>query len=352
MIILILSMVVFWSAASVAAAPAPTSVARPTADLVVTFDTLHAEKAMDGEIWKKIQDDKKRAQKRSRDKSPFKTEGQDIAGVVNVSFVSFNPFRFIADGVLSVSGGNGMSIKDDVDTLAEMAKDSGYAVVKSGGKKTPIYAIDLAEQSDDEGTVFPANGVEFTVLNDTQVRFFARWGVVVDEFKKMREAMTDNAGGGAPPLASALDSAPLSGTALTIVGNAVRFADLPLDGNDEQRSLKDLLRQISTFTISARVDGKVLKLTALLVFKDEESAMARRTEFATDCNQVLSALTVQKSMVQTLTSGGDGRNLTVEATLDIRKAWDTLCQFENTGRRPRKKARNRNEKRNKNDVQN
>ena len=139
------------AAAESAATESLSAAASPAADLVVAFDTLQAEKAMDANLWKRIQSDKKRALQRSRDKSPFKTEGRDIAGTVNVSFISFSPFRFIADGVLCVSGGKGTSMREDVAMLADMAKDSGFEVSMSGGKKTPTYSFDMKAVPDDDG---------------------------------------------------------------------------------------------------------------------------------------------------------------------------------------------------------
>ena len=85
---LVISIVLLLPVSVIAADPSTTVAARPTADIVVAFDTLQAEKAMDGDLWKMIQTDKKKAQKHSRDKSPFKTEGRDIVGTVNVSFIS------------------------------------------------------------------------------------------------------------------------------------------------------------------------------------------------------------------------------------------------------------------------
>ena len=333
----VLVLVLLASAVAVAAVPSAASVARPAADLVVAFDTLQAEKAMDRELWQRIQSDKKKAQKRARDKSPFKTDGRDIAGVVNVSFVSFDPFRFTADGLLSVSGGKGTSIKEDVGALADMAKDSGYTVEKRGGRKTPEYELSMDAIDDDDGeSILPPTGAVLSVLDDSQAKFVARWGLSKNDVEALAASSgEENAN---PPLADALKAAPLSGTSLTVVGNAVKLASLPLDGNAEQKALKELLQQLSTFTISVRADGGELRISALLHFRNEDDATARRAEFRQDCEAILAALKRQQGgMVRTLSAGGEGKALTVDASLDIRSAWDSLSRFENSGRRPQKR---------------
>lgn len=324
------------SAVSIAAVPSPASVARPTADLVAVFDTLQAEKAMDKGLWQRIQADKKRAQKRSREKSPFKTDGRDIAGVVNVSFVSFDPFRFTADGLLSVSGGKGTSIQEDVGALAGMANDSGYKVEKRGGKKTPEYELSMDAVKDDDGeAILPPTGAILSVLDDSQAKFAARWGLSKRDVEAL--AASSDEQNANPPLADALKAAPLSGTSLTVVGNAVKLANLPLDGNDEQKALKELLLQLSTFTISVRADGGELRISALLHFRNEDDAMARRDEFRQDCEAILTALKRQQGgTVRTLSAGGEGKTLTVDAALDIRSAWEFVSRFENSGHRTNK----------------
>ena len=331
----ILALTLLANAASIAAVSSPASVVRPTADLVVVFDTLHAEKAMDVNLWKKIQADKKRAQKRSREKSPFKTDGRDIAGAVNVSFVSFDPFRFTADGLLNVSGDKGTSIREDSAALADMAKDSGYTVEKRGGKKTPEYVLSMDEIKDDDGDIaLPQSGAVLTVLDDSQAKFTIRWGVSKKDVESLAtEAAAKKAD---PPLADALKAAPLTDTSLTVVADAKKFASLPLDENEEQKALKELLVQLSTFTISVRVDGGNLRLSAVLDFKNVDDATARRAEFQQDCETAISAFKRQGGTLRTLSAGGEGKMLTIEASLDIRSAWDFLSRFENSGRRPRR----------------
>ena len=326
------------AAAESAATESLSAAASPAADLVVAFDTLQAEKAMDANLWKRIQSDKKRALQRSRDKSPFKTEGRDIAGTVNVSFISFSPFRFIADGVLCVSGGKGTSMREDVAMLADMAKDSGFEVSMSGGKKTPTYSFDMKAVPDDDGDeIMPVNGAVLSVLNDSQARFTARWGIGPEEVKtwKNERAAKD----GDQPLAEALAATPLSDSALGLVVNAERLAELPLDGNEEQKALKELLVQLKTFALVFRVEGTDLHIGANLMFKNDEAATARRTEFAQDCEQLCATMAAQGGgMLRTITAGGEGRALTVDAAVDIRAAWALISRFENPGRKRKKKS--------------
>ena len=334
---LVASIVVLLSVSAIAAAPSTTTAARPTADIVVVFDTLQAEKAMDGNLWKRIQTDKKKAQMRSRDKSPFKTEGRDVAGTVNVSFISFSPFRFVADGLVSVSGGKGSSIREDAEALAGMAKDSGYEVVKSGGKKTPIYAFDMKAVPDDDGDEeLPVSGAMLTVLDDSQARFTARWGIGAEEARKFEQSGANTVATNAPPpLAAALSATPLSGVALGLVGNAERLAELPLDANEEQRSLKELLVQLSAFAVVFRVDGTDLHIEANLMFKSNDTAVARRDEFVHDCEQLRTEMAAHGSgMLRTIAAGGEDRSVKVNVAIDIRSAWAFLSRFENSGRRP------------------
>ena len=319
--------------------PSTTAAARPTADLVIAFDTLQAEKAMDGDLWKMIQSDKMKAQKRSRDKSPFKTEGRDIVGTVNVSFISFSPFRFVADGLLSVSGGKGASIQEDAEVLAGMAKDSGYEVTKSGGKKTPVYAFDMKAVPDDDGDEeLPVSGAVLTVMDDSQVRFTARWGIGPDEARNIEQtaanAMATNT---PPPLAAALAATPLSGSAFGLVGNAERLAELPLDENKEQKALKELLSQLKTLAIVFRAEGADLRIGANLMFKSNETAVVRRAEFVHDCEQLRTEMAARGgSMLRTIAAGGERESVKVDAAIDIRSVWAYLSRFENSGRRPRK----------------
>lgn len=337
---LVASIVALLSVPAMAAVvPSTTAAARPTADLVIAFDTLQAEKAMDGDLWKMIQTDKKKAQKRSREKSQFKTEGRDIVGTVNVSFISFSPFRFVADGLLSVSGGKGTSVREDAATLADMAKDSGFEVTKSGGKKTPVYTFDMKAIPDDDGDEkTPIIGAVLTVLDDSQARFTARWGIESDDAQKLEQSAADTvATNTTPPLAAALAAAPLSSSALGLVGNAERLAELPLDANEEQKALKELLVQLKTFTLVFRAEGADLRIGANLMFKSEETAVARRAEFVHDCEQLRTEMAAHGgSMLRTITAGGEGRSLKVDAAIDIRSAWSYLGRFENPGRRPRK----------------
>ena len=182
----------FMAVSASAASVSLPAVANPAADLVVVFDTLQAEKAMNADLWKKIQADKKRAQQRSSDKSPFKTEGRDIAGTINVTFISFSPFRFIADGLLYVSGGKGTSMREDAMTLVDMAKDSGFEVTKSGDKKTPVYSFDMKATPDDDGAEgMPVCGAVLTVIDDSQARFTARWGIGPEEARKLERSTAD-----------------------------------------------------------------------------------------------------------------------------------------------------------------
>ena len=313
------------------------AVANPAADLVVVFDTLQAEKAMNADLWKKIQADKKRAQQRSSDKSPFKTEGRDIAGTINVTFISFSPFRFIADGLLYVSGGKGTSMREDAATLADMAKDSGYEVTKSGDKKTPVYAFDMKAISDDDGDEgMPVIGAVLTVLDDSQARFTFRWGIGSEEALKLEQPAANTVATNLPPpLAAALAAAPLSGAALGLVGNAERLAELPLDMNEEQRSLKELLVQLEAFSVVFRVDGADMHIEASLMFKSNETAVVRRDEFVHDCEQLRTEMAAHGgSMLRTITAGGEDRSVKVDAAIDIDSAWAFFSRFENSGRRP------------------
>lgn len=336
---LVVSIVALLSVSAIAAVPSTTTAARPTADLVVAFDTLQAEKAMDGDLWKKIQDDKKKAQRHSREKLPFKTEGRDLAGTVNVSFISFTPFRFIADGLLCVSGGKGNSMCEDAATLADMAKDSGFKVTKSGGKKTPVYTFDMKATPDDDGDEeMPIIGAVLTVIDDSQARFAARWGIGPEEARKLEQSAANTvATNSPPPLAAALAAVPLAGSAFGLVGNAERLAELPLDGNEEQKALKELLVQLETFTLMFRAEGADLRIGANLMFKSEETAVARRAEFVHDCEQVRTEMAAQGgTMMRTIAAGGEGKSVTVDAAIDIRSVWSYLGRFENSGRRPRK----------------
>jgi len=332
------SIVALLSVSAMAAAPSTTAAASPTADLVVAFDTLHAEKAMDANLWKMIQSDKKKAQQRSREKSPFKTEGRDIAGTVNVSFISFSPFRFIADGLLRVSGGKETSMREDAATLSDMAKDSGFEVTKSGGKKTPVYSFDMKAVPDDDGDEgMPVNGAVLSVIDDSQARFTARWGIGPEEAEawKNERAAKD----GEQPLAEALAATPIANSALAIVGNAERLAEIPLDENEEQKSLKELLVQLTTLSIVFRVEGGDLRIVANLIFKEEAMATARRTEFAQDCEQFRTVMAAQGgSMLRTVTAGGEGRTVTVDAAVVLRAAWGLVSRFENAGRKRTKKS--------------
>jgi len=331
----------FMAVSASAASVSLPAVANPAADLVVVFDTLQAEKAMNADLWKKIQADKKRAQQRSSDKSPFKTEGRDIAGTINVTFISFSPFRFIADGLLYVSGGKGTSMREDATTLVDMAKDSGFEVTKSGDKKTPVYSFDMKAISDDDGDEeMPVCGGVLTVIDDSQARFTFRWGIGSEEALKLEQpAANAVATNLPPPLAAALAAAPLSSSALGLVGNAERLAELPLDGNEEQKDLKSFLVQLKTFTLVFRAEGVDLRIWANLVFKNDESAAARRDEFAHDCEQFRATMAAQGgSMLRTITTSGEGRAITVDASVDIGEAWTFVSRFENAGSGRKKKS--------------
>lgn len=329
------------AATASAAAVSLSAAASPAADLVVAFDTLQAEKAMDANLWKRILADKKKAQQRSRDKSPFKTEGRDIAGTVNVSFISFSPFRFIADGLLCVSGGRGTSMREDVATLADMAKDSGFEVTMSGGKKSPVYSFDMKAIPDDDGDeILPVNGAVLSVLDDSQARFTARWGIGAEDAEAWKNERAAKDVG--QPLAEALAATPIANSALAIVGNAERLAELPLDENEEQKYLKELLVQLKTLSFVFRVEGGDLRIMANLIFKDEEMAAVRRTEFAQDCELVRTAMAAQGgSMLRTITAGGEGSAVTVDAAVDISAAWAFVSRFENAGRKRQKKKSSR-----------
>ena len=112
-----------------------------------------------------------------------------------------------------------------------------------------------------------------------------------------------------------------------------------MDGNEEQKALKELLVQLKTFALVFRVEGTDLHIGANLMFKNDEAATARRTEFAHDCEELRATMAAQGgSMLRTIMAGGEGRALTVDAAVDIRAAWALISRFENPGRKRNKKS--------------
>ena len=313
------------------------SVARASADMVIAFDTLHAEKAMDKDLWRMIQEDKNSAKGRSHEKPMFNTEGRDIAGIVNVSFLSFDPLRYVADGSLLVSGGKGASMQDDAAALANVAKKSGYGVSIVGGKKSPIYAFDMPEISEEAEVVMPPNGAVLSVLDEARAEFTARWRVLSNEVQSvMAETKARE-----PVLEESIAVTPLTDVSFAVIVNAEKLSELPLDGNEEQKSMKELLAQLKTLSLVFRAKGKSLLVSASLVFKDAGSAELRRTEFEQDFKQIRE-LSGEKSvnqvgMLESLGIRVDDKVLTLDASVDIRSAWLLISRFGNGASRKRKK---------------
>ena len=328
----------------VADARLPASAVRSSADMIIAFDTLQAEKAMDKDLWSMIQKDKNRAKRRSHEKSMFNTEGRDIAGIVNVSFLSFDPLRYVADGSLLVSGGKGASMQDDAKALANSAQESGYSVVASGGKKSPIYTFDMPEMTEEGESVMPPNGAVLSVLDEARAEFTARWRVPSNEVQSAMAEIKARE----PVLSEAIANTSLTDVSFAAIVNAEKLSELPLDGTEEQKSLKELLVQLKTLSLVVRAKGKSLLVSASLVFKDAENAELRRAEFERDFKQVLE-LSGGKSgnqagMLESLTTRVDDKVLTLDASVDIRSAWSFLSRFDGGGARKAKANRKKKER--------
>ena len=76
---------------------------------------------------------------------------------------------------------------------------------------------------------------------------------------------------------------------------------------------------------------------AILTVMSAAGIRVRRAEFVHGSEQLRTELAAHGgSMLRTITSGGEGRSVTVDAAIDIRSVWSYLSRFENSGRRPRK----------------
>ena len=235
-------------------------------------------------------------------------------------------------------------MQGDAAALADVAKESGYGVTSDGGKKTPVYSFDMPEMSEDGVPVMPPNGAVLSVLDEARAEFTARWRVPSNE---VRSAMAE-ARAREPVLAEAIANTSLTDASFAAIVNAEKLAELPFDGNEEQKSLKELLVQLKTLSLVFRAQGKSLLVSASLMFKDAEDAELRRAEFERDFKQIRE-LSCGKSgnqsgMLESLTTRLDGKVMTLEASADIRSAWSFLSRFDGGGARKAKANRKKKER--------
>lgn len=293
------------------------SYADPSADVVLYINTKQPEKAMDKDIWDRIQKDKDKAlkEKEKDGDSMFDMKNRDMEVIVNVRLASVTPFRGTIEGVANISG----NMQGDIDKMMEMLNqppEEGTAPQPQVSKKNDMNFYNL-NLKDDENT--QNTDIMIVPVTPNQLHF----RVNINPSDPMAQTLVK------PPAATG--TTPSEGFA-KFVGQDValacylipdKLAELTLTETDAMEVMGSFLKKVSDVALSAQVSGPLTMLKGAFTFKSETNA----AEFAETAKEVLPTLQSYLGTEQAPRSALNGKVLELTIPFNTSDAWDMISRL-------------------------
>ena len=254
---------------------------------------------MDRELWKKIESDKKAAQKKEAE-SQKDDDGDGEAGfgfmqgfadlnpelVANVTLVSRNPLRLMVEGALRFQSGKTAEVKKALDSFKNLFSDDESAEPMS-----------LTVKDGKEGVY------EFLLLCNLKRRVALPPPAHSEGRKRMSE--------------SVMATKPSA----FLVLNSIRWVPL-LAGTNESRSLRRLMTLADSVGASAFVSGKEICLSAEAIFRRERDVVS----YAQDALAIVRDVekVVSGPILRGLSAKPRGMAIVFSARIGIDDAWTTI----------------------------
>ena len=292
--------------------------ADPSADVVVYINTKQPEKAMDKEVWDRIQKDKNQALKEKEEKGGgmFDTKNRDMEVIANLRIATVTPFSGSIEGVANISG----NLQGDIDKLMEtMNQKEGSMPQPQVSKKDDMnfYNLSLAGKDNTQGA-----DVMVVPITPNQIQF----RININPKDKMSQSLltaTPASSGNKPPPES---FAKLAGQDVAFACYLVpeKLVGLNPADTDAMEALNSFMKKISDIGLTAQVSGALTILKGSFTFKSEADAAAA-AESATDILPAIKSYfgTEQQSPRSTV----NGKILELTIPLNTSDAWDMISRL-------------------------
>ena len=274
--------------------------ARPDSDALVYLDVGRAEKAMDRDLWEKLEADKKAAQERdaksSKDEEDGVEDGFDFMRgfadlnpelVANVTLVSRSPLRLMVEGAVRFQSGGAADAKKSLDGFVEMFSGEDGAEPMS-----------LAVKETDGGMY------EFLLLFN------------------LRRKVDLPAPSPSPGRRRMADMFLASKPSAFLAANSVRWAPLIM-GGAESRSLRRMMVLADSIGLSVAVKGRSVSVLSEALFNREGDAAAYAQSAEAMCRDVEKILS-GGSILRKVSPSSSGRSVGFSVEVDIGESWSVF----------------------------
>ena len=301
--------------------------ARPLSDALFYLDTRQGESAMDKNLWKKIERDRKAASK-TKGKLPVEDEEGDedidpFAGfsdlnpemLFNITLVSRAPLRLMVDGKVCFHAGSDDAVNKALDGLFAAFSDGDVNDYEMKDEESGARIVSFATEEEN----IPLS-LRVRKAKDGMYEFLLLYNL-----KKKIDL---------PPPAQSphrirmVESFRSSKPACCLVANSIRWAPL-LDGLSESRDLRRLMRKAEAVGISALAKGRSVYITLDAAFRSAEvaSKYADKSEsIAKDVSKIAGG-----SFLRNIESYAQGMSVSLKAEVDLESSWDSLMTLQPDG---------------------
>ena len=301
--------------------------AQPLSDALFYLDTRQGEMAMDRDLWKKIERDRKAAAADKKNPSDEDEDGDDdldlFAGLadlnpeilINVTLVSRDPLRLMLEGKVCFHAGNDDAADKALDGLLSAFSDDDQKDDSQKGGGSSVRTVSFTTEEDD----IPLS------LSVRKAKDGAHEFLLLYNLKKKVDLPQ--------PAPSAhrirlVESFKASNPACCLVMNSIRWAPL-LDGFSESRDLRRLMRKADAIGISALARGRSVHMTFAAAFRNSESAAEyaiKAESMAKDVSKIAAG-----PFLRNVKAASQGLSVSLTAEVDLESSWTSLMTLQPAG---------------------
>ena len=280
--------------------------ADPSADLCVYINTKQAEKAMEKNLWNRIQQDKNEAISKKSKGQLFSTKDRDMELMANLRIVTMEPFCGSVDGIANISG----NLQGDIDKLMEtMKSNNGIDTQMSKQNDMDFYAIAIPGT---EGL----SGIDcvFVPVTPNQIQF----RVNINSQDAVQKTVLSKSSAEPSQAIKRFSSQEL---AFACIMSPEKIAGLEL--TDTAEKVAEYLKQTSEIALSVRIAGQEMRLNGILSFKSDSDA----ADFVTIAKPFLSEIKSVAGAETPPNISVSGKDVDITIPVSISDAWDLISNL-------------------------
>ena len=281
--------------------------ADPTADICVYINTKQAEKAMEKNLWDRIQKDKNEAIEKKPGGQMFSTKDRDMELMGNLHIISMEPFAGTLDGVANISG----DMMGDIDKMMENLKQGNSGVDPQISKQNDLDFYTLALPGTDG-----LSGLDcmFVPVKPNQIQFRVNFNAQDAVQKKVLSKPAEPS--------PAIQKFSGQDLAFACILSPEKLIEIQF-ANDGSEKLVEFLKQMNEIAISVRVAGKQMMLEGSFAFKSESFV----TEFLTIAEPFLSEVKSVAGGETPPRMTSNGRIVSITVPVSISDAWKLISNM-------------------------